>query len=571
MKPLNLDNRPCSPISSNCVIWQGPDIPCINLCTGDTVSDVVFKLATELCAIMDTLKITNYDLSCFNLAACPPQDFQELIQFLINKICELEGVTPGTDGGKSTCPDCVVNVASCFVVGTQTTMQLVDYVLMIGQKVCALVNEIIDLQNQINNLDIRVTALESAPPPTFTLPSIATNCLQSYIPTSPAAATINLVLNALVNDGTIGYCALIGATGEPAEISAAVQSQLLCLTDLSQPLAALPTITTFSAYYAGTWVQDGDLNTAAEAINNLWIALCDIRAYVSTLSLNITTVNTSSVNLDYTAGTLTAHVQDTGWEPLEGFDHYDGSVEKPQCRRIGNVIHFRGVAVVPLATPGSPSIVEVYTSTSYNAVVGCQTFSGAGGCFINTDGSITFNNNNSVIDASILDVGTNLDNTYSTGYIVGARPINLDGTYGTALTAALNVVITSDKKLRIGVLKDLELTLTRINAGNLGSSHLRYITSNVTSGEYVPNFINAASTVHSSPNTGLTNTVALPAPLAPDTQYLNNLNTNYNTFTYPFSCDAGDESQIGGFTVRLDGLIAYVDPCTTDIKNYSCP
>ena len=554
MKPLNLDNRPCSPISSNCVIWQGPDIPCINLCTGDTVSDVVFKLATELCTIMDTLKITNYDLSCFNLAACPPQDFQELIQFLINKICELEGLPTTRTTPASTCPDCVVNVASCFVVGTQTTMQLVDYVRMIGERVCALVNEIIDLQNQINNLDIRVTALETAAPPTFTLPSIATNCLQSYIPTSPAATTIDLVLNALVNDGTIGYCALIGATGEPAEISAAVQSQLLCLTDLSQPLAALPTITTFSAYYAGTWVQDGDLNTAAEAINNLWIALCDIRAYVSTLSLNITTVNTSSVNLDYTAGTLTAHVQDTGWEPLEGFDHYDGSVEKPQCRRIGNVIHFRGVAVVPLATPGSPSIVEIYTSTSYNAVVGCQTFSGAGGCFIDTNGSITFNNNNAVISASILDVGTNLDNTYSTGYIVGARPINLDGTYGTALTAALNVIITNDKKLVIGVLKDLELTNTRGSAVNLGTSALRFITSNARSGEYVPDYTAAASDIHNAPSNA-------NFPLVSDTKNV----------VWPFDCNAGDESQIGGFTVRLDGLIAYVDPCTTDIKNYSCP
>ena len=41
MKPLNLDNSPCSPISSNCIVWQGPDIPCIHLCTGDTISDVV--------------------------------------------------------------------------------------------------------------------------------------------------------------------------------------------------------------------------------------------------------------------------------------------------------------------------------------------------------------------------------------------------------------------------------------------------------------------------------------------------------------------------------------------------
>ena len=67
MKPLNLDNKPCSPISSNCVVWQGPDIPCIKLCIGDTVSDVVFAMATELCTILDTLKVTNYDLTCFNM------------------------------------------------------------------------------------------------------------------------------------------------------------------------------------------------------------------------------------------------------------------------------------------------------------------------------------------------------------------------------------------------------------------------------------------------------------------------------------------------------------------------
>jgi hypothetical protein len=145
MKPLNLDNKPCSPISSNCVVWQGPDIPCIKLCTGDTVSDVVSAMATELCTILDTLKVSNYDLTCFNLQACGPEDFQALIQFLITKICELEGVTPETKD-IPTCPDCVVSVAECFVTGTQTTMQLVDYVQLIGEKICNLITEIALIQ-----------------------------------------------------------------------------------------------------------------------------------------------------------------------------------------------------------------------------------------------------------------------------------------------------------------------------------------------------------------------------------------------------------------------------------------
>ena len=149
MKPLNLDNRPCSPISSNCVVWQGPDISCINICHGDTISDVVAALATELCTLLDQTNVNNYDLACLNITGCGPKDFQALIQLLITKICELQDTgtveTPGAPQG--TCPDCIVTIAQCFRVGNQTTMQLLDYVNMIAEKVCALIDQINNLQN----------------------------------------------------------------------------------------------------------------------------------------------------------------------------------------------------------------------------------------------------------------------------------------------------------------------------------------------------------------------------------------------------------------------------------------
>ena len=50
----------CSPVSSNCVVWQGQTLPCLDLCKGDTVSDVVFKAATELCTLMTMFDISNY-------------------------------------------------------------------------------------------------------------------------------------------------------------------------------------------------------------------------------------------------------------------------------------------------------------------------------------------------------------------------------------------------------------------------------------------------------------------------------------------------------------------------------
>ena len=117
MRPLNLDNSPCTPTSSNCVIWSGPSLGCINLCTGDTISDVVAKLATELCTILDTLNVSNYDLACLNLNTCAPSDFEQLIQLLIDKVCALENAPADPTNPPSTgCPtDCIVATKGCLI------------------------------------------------------------------------------------------------------------------------------------------------------------------------------------------------------------------------------------------------------------------------------------------------------------------------------------------------------------------------------------------------------------------------------------------------------------------------
>lgn len=95
MKPLNLDSNTCTPISSNCIIWAGPNIECINLCKGDTVTEVVYKLATRLCELIESLQLSNYDISCLELA-CPPNSFEELINALIQAICN--GGIQGIEG-----------------------------------------------------------------------------------------------------------------------------------------------------------------------------------------------------------------------------------------------------------------------------------------------------------------------------------------------------------------------------------------------------------------------------------------------------------------------------------------
>ncbi len=273
MKPLNLDNKPCSPISSNCVVWQGPDIPCIKLCTGDTVSDVVSAMATELCTILDTLKVSNYDLTCFNLAACPPEDFQALIQFLIKKICELEGI-PVEEIKEDECPDCVVSVAECFVIETQTTMQLVEYVQLIGERICSIANDISLIQDQITDIIIRVTDLENKPDPTFTLPSFTLSCTVGAL---TGDQTIDTVLIEFINNV---WCSFFAETGTTAALNAAGNQK--CVGDAD---TQLNTGTAFSTN--PNWIADADYDTLADAVNNIWVVLCDVWNYTSGDALTI--------------------------------------------------------------------------------------------------------------------------------------------------------------------------------------------------------------------------------------------------------------------------------------------
>jgi len=542
MKPLNYDNSPCSPISSNCVIWQGPDIPCIKLCAGDTISDVIFKLATELCAVLDTLNVTNYDLSCFNLTACGPNDFQALIQFLIERICALQtevtvvsdpATSPITNNTtKSASADTLVTVDDCYIVGTQTVMTVAEYAMASGTKICGIIEQITIINAQIVNLEIRVTDLESAPAPTFTIPSFTLGCSVDTL-SSGTTQFINTVLESFINDVWCNY--YYNVTGISSDLSAAVNR--ICISDSDLQL------TTGTAFSTNTdWIQSGSYSTVADAINNLWVALCDVYTYSQTFAVNV--ADTATINLDNTSKIITANATDTGWVDLDGFAYYSG-VTKPQCRRLGNQIHFRGTVFVPLENPSSPGSVVTLTSTSaYNSISGCTTWSGVGGCSINANGAISFNNGGSVIPSSV--TAQNLDGIYYKAWDTAIRPIDVNPTYGTSLTSAIKVSITTTKALTVQLVHDIEISTTR-GSGVQGNSPLRLITSNVRSGEYLPNYIGTGTDIHNAPSNA-------NFPLLSDTFNL----------TWPFSCDAGNENQIGGFYFTIDGLIGYLSPCNAE-------
>jgi hypothetical protein len=98
MNPINKTNKACaSPTTSDCVIWQGPNLECIELCKGDSVTQAVYKIATKLCNLLETFNVANYDISCLDLEATQPGTFEDLVKILIEAICEAR-TTPGPQG-----------------------------------------------------------------------------------------------------------------------------------------------------------------------------------------------------------------------------------------------------------------------------------------------------------------------------------------------------------------------------------------------------------------------------------------------------------------------------------------
>ena len=552
MKPLNLDNKPCSPISSNCVVWQGPDIPCIKLCIGDTVSDVVFAMATELCTILDTLKVTNYDLTCFNINSCGPQDFQALIQFLITQICELQGVTVAPTK-EQTCPDCVVSVADCFVTGTQTTMQLVDYVQLIGERVCSIITEISLINTQITDILIRVTTLENAPVPTFTIPSFTITCQIGSL-LSGTTQPIDTLLQEFINSI---WCGFYAVTGSSTDLTNAINTQEPCITETSETITK-PGTTYPSEYPA--WVAEP--STVADSITNIWLVLCDLHTALSA-GQTITVADTATIDLTL-SGTevLTADVTDTGWINIEGFSYYGSTAFRPACRRIGNVLHFRGTIIVPIGTStdghdGTAS--PITSSSSYNilqkgGVLSTFNSTDPDACFMETGPGmgtwddtfeaikIHFNRGVSCIPSGILTGSETLDDLAGsiTGKVLGTR-FTKSGSDDVILSASISVNISSAGILKFAStnFEDYYLTSSGQTVGR--SNPLRQLNSNAVTGAEIPLWNNAAPSQFGATAAGV---------------YTPQINASASRFTFNQDMSRADET--GGLQINISSLRTFI-------------
>lgn len=165
----NINKVNCIRSSSSCITWNGPDITCLDICTGDELEDVVYGLATKLCENIGETDFSTLSLQCIidKLKITLPTDRSliNLLQLSFDNDCKLKDLVDLLEA-KIVDPNLPLNLnLKCLtafdgfgtpLLVTQLVLDqvLIDQFCLLKNKVNALEAKDIDLQSQINSLNL---------------------------------------------------------------------------------------------------------------------------------------------------------------------------------------------------------------------------------------------------------------------------------------------------------------------------------------------------------------------------------------------------------------------------------
>lgn len=259
----------CVPISSNCVVWQGPDLPCLHLCKGDSVSDVVYKVAVEICNFKTDLGLSDVDIQCL-LDVCqttpePAITLANILQLLVDKVCCLSDIVNNLPSPGNNYVEPTLQLPECLYIpdgvgGYITELKLDEYVQRVAFVLCDINTIVGDHTTELANHETRITALENATTP----PISVYNCLTSSVEDIQTA--VENVANTL--------CTYIPVLGSIPDLLIAQSRQ--CITGADASLSTAGTMSSLPGW-------NTTVNNLGQSIQNLWITVCDIRSAVEDL------------------------------------------------------------------------------------------------------------------------------------------------------------------------------------------------------------------------------------------------------------------------------------------------
>ena len=318
----NRDN--CPKISTSCVIWQGPNIPCIDLCAGDAIDEVVFKLATYLCELSKNIfDIENVNFTCLLPPDIPKEDIptnlEQLIQTIINYSCGVEAVglrsallSGARVVGESSSSEPIIELPDGIAYFDEngdyiTVLEQSKYIRVAATKLAETIVLINKTQGRIFNAENAIKGLEN------TVQKLQTNSSTSDIyVVSQCASSGTPGQQVLIQDAfTVferNYCNLTSVIGTTTTLYNGINSQIPNLPNLPQlmngalQMKAIPKWST-------------SVNNIGASLTNLWLTISDMRSKIieiANVTYDVPCILLSPENM--TMGTIGEYSAEVYWE-----------------------------------------------------------------------------------------------------------------------------------------------------------------------------------------------------------------------------------------------------------------
>ncbi len=283
----------CDNTSSNCVVWQGPDLTCVDVCNGDTVSDVIAKLCETLANTTTEASGVNIDTInqlCIETGYGRANTIQELIQNIINEVCS-------HNSSESDPCSCEIPLPECLKYtddqGNQiTSLPLYDgksgesYAVYLANVLCGQISSINQIQNDLVALDGRVTTLESHRSRTSYTPPLG--MLQYVAPTKTPMS-----LERMISLTEQSY-------GETSRALGSKQDMNKSIGFAQNNLASLDKLNGNGTYSSQPgWITSPQ--NVAQSFQNLWLTTNDIRSAVESIKETVANPLCSSITNSVTA------------------------------------------------------------------------------------------------------------------------------------------------------------------------------------------------------------------------------------------------------------------------------
>jgi len=276
----------CVNTSSDCVIWQGPNLPCIDLCQGDSISNVIAKLCEELLSLSRSSGGggATLQLARVNQAGLQNKEGQqasiansetELQNLIIENVVQarLANQSDFDQEDVRNTPISLPEVLQYQDPNTSTIVRalpLQQYAILLGTRISQTTSEILTLQGQVANHEGRIVSLESTEKRNKQNPT-EKQIVPVCVGTPGRLTNVSTALTSLEQ----AFCGLQQGTGPKSDLAASIGYQDASLNSQTR----LNGSGTMSAITG--WVNSPQ--NLAQSFSNAWLTINDMRNAVVSL------------------------------------------------------------------------------------------------------------------------------------------------------------------------------------------------------------------------------------------------------------------------------------------------